>query len=561
MVIGSVYVGYSSVIDIASSSQFTSAALSVMESRVEMVRNMRYQDVGTVGGVPSGTLPQTEDIHIGDVFYALTITIRNVDDPFDGTVFGNPFDPSPADYKLVQFDMTCTAGCATPRTVSMTTYVAEKQLENEDRNGSLLVTVIDAFGEPVPQATVHVVNPAAHPPIDLTTTTNNQGQLLLVSIATGSAAYEVTASKTGFSTDRTYPPNNPANALKPNVTVATQQLSQVTLSIDHLSTLTVQTRDNFCTATGPFAFQLTGGKLIGELPDVAKYDSPHVVDAGGSLTLDQLEWDTYRIVPTDAALDIVGASSPSTVTLQPGATESLTWTVASRSHPSLVVAVTNATGVPVNDATVTVTGSGYDHTRYTGRWWVSDTDWSNGQHSDMSANMDATTAGILTLGLQGGIYATGSAETLTSLTFDLGTTGTVLHRLEWSPDTQPSDTTLRFQLAANDDDATWNYIGPDGASTSYFESPGDIDVTPLNGHRYVRYRVFLETADPQATPTLTDVTLFFSSPCVAGGNAYFGGLSAGTAYALTVNAPGFQTATASYTASEQWSQMILPLSP
>ena len=94
---------------------------------------------------------------------------------------GNPRDLNPADYKLVQFDMSCSA-CGPYGTLSMVTYVAPKALENESRNGSLEISVIDASGHPVPQATLHIVNAAAS--VNLTTTTNNEGKLTLLSVAT-----------------------------------------------------------------------------------------------------------------------------------------------------------------------------------------------------------------------------------------------------------------------------------------------------------------------------------------------------------------------------------------
>ena len=53
IVSSSVYLAYSSVIQIVQSAQYNSAALSAIESRIETVRNMRYEDVGVIGGVPT----------------------------------------------------------------------------------------------------------------------------------------------------------------------------------------------------------------------------------------------------------------------------------------------------------------------------------------------------------------------------------------------------------------------------------------------------------------------------------------------------------------------------
>ena len=68
-----------------------------------------YASVGTVGGIPSGVIPQAQTAPPADMFFTLTTTVRNIDDPFDGTATGNPppVDTAPADYKLVSIDATC----------------------------------------------------------------------------------------------------------------------------------------------------------------------------------------------------------------------------------------------------------------------------------------------------------------------------------------------------------------------------------------------------------------------------------------------------------------------
>jgi prepilin-type N-terminal cleavage/methylation domain-containing protein len=559
LVVGAVYSGYTNVIDIIAKTQYSSAAVSIIESKVEMVRNMRYQDVGTVGGIPAGLLPQTEQVALGGQSFTITTTVRNVDNPFDGTVNGNPRDLNPADYKLVQFDMSC-ASCGPYGTLSMVTYVAPKTLEDESRNGSLEITVIDASGQPVPQATLHIVYPKAS--VDLTTTTDNNGKLTLLSVATGSAAYEITASKTGYSTDKTYPPDNPANALKPNVTVATQQLSLQTMVIDRVGTLTVHTQDRFCAPVGPFAFQLTGKKLIGILPDVPKNSSAYTTDSSGNLTLNQIEWDQYDITPTDTKYAIAGTSTGFSFTLDPAATQAYTWVVASRSQSAALVAVTDQSGTPVDGATVHVTGSAYDRTLTTGFWSVGDTDWTGGNFTDASANMDATASGQLTLKLQnGGVYASGSTETLTSQTFDLGTSNATLKAITWNPQSQPAHTTVLFQIAATNDTGSWEYDGPDGTTSSYFDTPGQSIPASMNGKRYIRYRAFLETTDINATPTVTDVSISFSSECLLHGQALFDGLKSGSSYSATVTASGFQQSTASVSISNTWTQIAVPLTP
>jgi prepilin-type N-terminal cleavage/methylation domain-containing protein len=557
IVSGAVYQAYAGVVTIVTTAQYTSAAVSVIESRVEMVRNMRYQDVGTVGGVPVGLLPQTEEVALGSQSFTLTTTIRNIDDPFDGTVSGNPLDLNPADYKLVQFDMTCDT-CARTAPLSMVTYVAPKTLENESRNGSMEISVIDASGNPVPQATLHVVNTHTSPVIDLTTTADNNGKLLLLSLATGSAVYEITASKPGYSSDWTWQLDNPANALKPHATVATQQLTLQTMVIDRVSTMTWHTQDRFCADVGDVTLEMTGGKLVGLLPDTPKNVASHSTDSGGDLTLSTVEWDTYTITPTDN-VTIAGTTASTPITVDPNTTHAYTWTTVPKVGAGILVTITDESSQPLTGAAVSLASGSQESTQYAGWWAVGDSDWSDENYTEISPGLDITASGSLTLLEQGGAYATGSAQTLTSRTFDIGTDAATLHAIEWSPESQPSDTSVRLQIAGNNDNSTWNFVGPDGTDATYFETSGSATPPILNGQRYIRYRVFLETTNPDETPELGDVTIRFSSSCLAGSHAFFDGLASGASYTLTVQMTGYQDVVQSVIGPAAWSHVTIEL--
>ena len=101
----------------------------------------------------------------------------------------------------------------------------------------------------------------------------------------------------------------------------------------------------------------------------------------------------------------------------------------------------------------------------------------------------------------------------TSATMDLGAAR--MNSFSWST-TTPSgvgSNSVRFQLAANNDNSTWNYIGPDGTSGTYFTSNGTT-VFPSSlqqNLRYWRYKVLLSTADTSVSPTVDSVTLSYTS--------------------------------------------------
>jgi hypothetical protein len=75
----------------------------------------------------------------------------------------------------------------------------------------------------------------------------------------------------------------------------------------------------------------------------------------------------------------------------------------------------------------------------------------------------------------------------------------------------PVSTYIQFQLAANNDNSTWSYTGPDGSASTYYTATSTAISSSLNGNRYVRYKAYLSTADLQSTPTLNDVTINYSA--------------------------------------------------
>lgn len=129
---------------------------------------------------------------------------------------------------------------------------------------------------------------------------------------------------------------------------------------------------------------------------------------------------------------------------------------------------------------------------------------------------------------------------LTSSTFDLGSMAD-FSNFYWELNSQPAGTSLRFQLAANNDNTTWNFIGPDGTDTSYYTiNSADVHAS-LDGNQYLRYKVFFETTDEYYTPTFNNIRIGYTLECLPPGQVYFSGLDAAE-YGLNITADGFTPA-------------------
>ncbi len=560
-----VYLAYSTIIEALTRSRAYSAAVFVAQNEIEAVRNMSYENIGIAGGLPSGLLAAEKSVSYGNYLFAVKTTVRNIDDSFDGTIGGTPNDTAPADYKLAEITVECS-GCGNFTPYRLTTTVAPKNLEGATGNGALFINVFDAFGQPLAGANVAIVNNALNPAVNFSDTTNSSGLLQLVDVATSTSAYEITVSKNGYSAEKTYPIGgigNP-NPVKPHATVASQQVTTISFAIDRTGTINLKSTDKMCQAVAGVDFKQNGTKLIGTDPDTLKYSATSTTDANGQKAIGGLEWDTYVFANEDAADDLSGYSSPLSVALNPSAALDISWLVQPKNPRALLVSVKNGNGSAISDAAVKLEKTGFAKTLFSGRRSFAQTDWSGGNYSGQSGNIETENpAGEIKLRLNGATYAT-STEWLISPTFDIGAPSSVFYNLEWQPENQPIQTgsdSVRFQAAANNDGVSWNFTGPDGTGNSYYFSTSTPLNAALNNNRYFRYKIFLKTADENFTPSINEIAVNFSSSCLPAGQAFFDGLSSGV-YTLTVSKTGYQTLIdAAVSPSQNWQEYGAVLTP
>jgi len=564
----SIYLTYANILEIILKNQWRAQAVAAIETEFETARKMNYSDIGILGGYPVGKLLATTTVQSGGGSFLLTTTIRNIDDPFDGTLGGTLNDTSPADYKVMEVKANCVscAGFGGIASITMTTTIAPaKGLETTTNNGSLFINVLDAYGQPISNANVGVTNSSTTPPISINDTTNLNGVLQLVDIPTSTASYRISVNKSGYSSERTYPagaPSNP-NPTKPDATVASQQVTSISFAIDRLSVINLSTQDKFCSPIPNSAFSIQGGKLIGTSPDILKYFINSQTDTSGNKILNNLEWDTYGFTNTNTAYDLGGSLPLLPLNLNPSSTTNLKWLMEPKLPLALLTTVKDQNNQSLTDVSVRITGTGVNETQFTGHRSFSQTDWSGSNYFSQSGDIETEAIpGTITLRPSGGTYTT-STEWLESNTFNLGVSNVSFYSIDWTPTSQPPQTgvdSLKFQLAANNDNSTWNYAGPDGTSNSFYASSGTIS-SLLNNNRYFRYKVSLNTANQNYTPSLQEVKFYFSSSCVPSGQTLFNGLTNQT-YTVTASKTGYQTYTNSAVSIfNDWQELIVNLLP
>jgi len=101
-------------------------------------------------------------------------------------------------------------------------------------------------------------------------------------------------------------------------------------------------------------------------------------------------------------------------------------------------------------------------------------------------------------------YTSGS---LTSSAHDTGYSAD-FGTISWTADV-PTDTTLEFQIATNNDNSTWSFVGPDGTASTFYTTSGST-ILGHDGNQYIKYKAYFKTTDITITPILHDITIIYN---------------------------------------------------
>ncbi len=343
--------------DLVFSTKARTGAVALLHEKMEAIRGLSYASVGTVGGIPSGSLQQTDTNTLNGITYTLTTFVQYADDPADG-MGASDSNSITTDYKTVKVKADWTVRNV-PRSTFVVTRVAPVGIEAPLSGGTLRVNVFDALAAPLSGATVRIVNAGASPAVDVSAISNAEGYVLFPG-APAAAGYQITVSRSGYSTSQTYsvsganPNPNPGH-------VAVEEGGTTTSSffIDRLGSLTVRT----FSLPGPtplpnISMNVRGTKTIGSTSGgtpIYKMTASGTTDSGGSWLIPSVEWDAYVVTLPTGSSYAVSEQCPSTATVAPGADASVSLTLRSATAHSLRVIV-EAGGAPLPGATIAVTG-------------------------------------------------------------------------------------------------------------------------------------------------------------------------------------------------------------
>lgn len=348
-------------------------ATALANQKMEIIRSIAYDDIGTTTGIPAGTIAENETISVNTVRYDVHTYVKYADDPFDGTLGGSPNDVVANDYKRVRLTVTWGAGGDDQKIVLFGNF-SPNGIETPAGGGVLSINVLDSTGSGVSGASVRVRNPSES--VDFTASADASGNVTSVGAPAGSQNYELTVSKSGYYGAQTYAPTATFTPVDIHASVVDMALNQATIVMDQYADIEIRSRDPFGADVGGVDMDIEGGRLFGtdtalSSPEMYSYSDSITTDGSGEESIADQSYGTYtvsgvsksgftfcKLFPDGPARDKFIAS--------PGATNTVTAIMLDDAVSSLWVKVNQQASPtnPVSGASVHLTESisGYDAT-------------------------------------------------------------------------------------------------------------------------------------------------------------------------------------------------------
>ncbi len=290
-------------------------AVSLANQKMETIRSLAYDNIGTQGGIPAGNIAQNEDVTVDGKVYHINTYIHYIDDPFDGTI--NDSDGIPTDYKEARVTVKWGNDNNSHQQVFLVSTFVPSGVESSNGGGTLRINIMNSEAQGVSGANIHLVNNSTG--VDLNTTTDSSGSVLLPGTPAGSD-YQITVSKSGYETVTTLAPS-PASPYNPVVdehaTVIEGSLNVKSIIEDLTSNVKIITKDALGNILANIDFNLTGGRALGTKVSDGKtgynFNQDLTTDTDGENEIEDLSPGKYTFT-----LGTTASTNYELVKLEPG---------------------------------------------------------------------------------------------------------------------------------------------------------------------------------------------------------------------------------------------------
>lgn len=224
-------------VEVVTNNKARAGAIALGNERMEYLKSLTYPQIGVIGGIPAGNVPQIETVDFNGITYTRRTLVLYTDDPEDGSG-GADSNSIIADFKTIRVEVSWESRQG-QRSVEVVGRVSPIGIETAVPGGTLTVIVVNASDAPLANAQVQIVNASTSPIINITTYTGVDGTISFIG-APAASNYQVTVTKSGYSTAQTYAvtAQNP-NPTPRHLTVADNQTTSSTFAIDLLAAKTI----------------------------------------------------------------------------------------------------------------------------------------------------------------------------------------------------------------------------------------------------------------------------------------------------------------------------------
>jgi len=343
------------------------SSAQIANEKMEIIRNLKYDDIGTIGGIPSGNIAASENVTVDGKIYAVRTLIKYQDDSFDGVY---PTDTIPNDYKIAKVAVSWTG--VSESDVELISRFAPPGLELASGDGVLAINIIDGEGKGVGQASVHIVNSDVSPSVNMTAETDDSGNLMFPGAEASILGYKLTISKNGYETIETVDPDSVEySPIDSHASVVVGALNTKTIVLNKTSDVDIKSMDYLGVAMPNVSLHLKGGRILGtdtSVPPANVYNTDHdyATDLSGENKLNDKSPGQYVLSDVDpvSGYTLISTEPISPITVLPNETKTVKIKFAKNDEDSLVVYVQkDSDSAPIEGATVHLAnGDGYDAT-------------------------------------------------------------------------------------------------------------------------------------------------------------------------------------------------------
>lgn len=216
-------------------------AINIANEKLEQIRALSYDDVGTINGVVPGVLKDDEIIFRNGTFNVST-TITFFDDDYDGLLSEENDDF--IDYKKATVRVTWQAKTGEKQVIMSSFFIPPTPQDIPEGWGLLKIYVIDSNGNPVTDANITINN--SDPNLDFPIINANYStydtNILSIPVKP-SNSYNVSVSKNGYTIDRTYSQTeiSPSTPVKPDLEVNLGRKTESNFIIDRVGKFNIRT--------------------------------------------------------------------------------------------------------------------------------------------------------------------------------------------------------------------------------------------------------------------------------------------------------------------------------